>query len=129
MWKGWIISVILIALQFFSPRMRSAAFRIKEPQWGPNTLPCGKLSLHSGKLNFSIHHNCRETICHNVVYLSSNVRNQDAVSIAAELLKLVERAVLDPKKEGKPWLKDGNFDWYIFKKSIHILLDTWRPFF
>ena len=30
--------------------------------------------------------------------------------IAAELLKLVERAVLDPKKEGKPWLREGNFD-------------------
>ena len=46
-------------------------------------------------------------------------------SIAAELLKLVERAVLAPKKEGK--LREGNFDWYIFKKSIHILLDTRRP--
>ena len=33
--------------------------------------------------------------------------------IAAKLLKLVERAVLDPKKEGKPWLREGNFDWCI----------------
>ena len=40
-----------------------------------------------------------------------------AVSIAAELLKLVERAVLDPKKEGKPWLREGKFDWYIFKNG------------
>ena len=39
------------------------------------------------------------------------------MDIAAELLKLVERAVLDPKKEGKLWLREGNFDWYIFKKS------------
>ena len=31
-------------------------------------------------------------------------------AIAAELLKLVERAVLDPKKEGKPWLTEGSFD-------------------
>ena len=46
------------------------------------------------------------------------------MDIAAELLKLVERVVLDPKKEGKPWLREGNFDWYIFFKSIHTLLDT-----
>ena len=39
-----------------------------------------------------------------------------AETIAAELLKLVERAVLDPKREGKPWLREGKFDWYIFKK-------------
>ena len=44
-------------------------------------------------------------------------------------MKLVERAVLDPKKEGKSWLREGNFDWYIFKKSIHILLDTRAIFF
>ena len=37
--------------------------------------------------------------------------------IAAELLKLVERAVLDPKKEGRPWLREGKFDWYIFKNG------------
>ena len=38
-------------------------------------------------------------------------------AIAAELLKLVERAVLDPKKKGKPWLREGKFDWYIFKNG------------
>ena len=43
------------------------------------------------------------------------------MNIAAELLKLVERAVLDPKKQGKSWLREGNFDWYIFKKPIHKL--------
>ena len=59
-----------------------------------------------------------------VNYMSNGV---SFTIIAAELLKLVERAVLDPKKEGKPWLREGNFDWYIFKKSIHILLDTRRP--
>ena len=37
--------------------------------------------------------------------------------IAAELLKLVERAVLDPEKEGKPSLREGKFDWYIFKNG------------
>ena len=37
--------------------------------------------------------------------------------IAAELLKLVERAVLDPKKEGKLWLREGKFDWYSFKNG------------
>ena len=41
---------------------------------------------------------------------------EQRIVIAAELLKLVERAVLDPKKEGKPWLREGNFDSYIFKK-------------
>ena len=39
------------------------------------------------------------------------------MTIAAGLLKLVERAVLDPEKEGKPWLREGKFDWYIFKNG------------
>ena len=40
-------------------------------------------------------------------------------SMLTKLLKLVERAVLDPKKEGKPWLREGNFD-CVFKKIRYI---------
>ena len=47
--------------------------------------------------------------------LDQYLRRTRVIPIAAELLKLVERAVLDPKKEGKPWLREGNFDKYIFK--------------
>ena len=55
-----------------------------------------------------------------VHYLIVGKKCISSPTIAAELLKLVERIVLDPKKEGKPWLREGNFNWYIFKKSIHI---------
>ena len=63
------------------------------------------------------------------IWQGFGTRTSSLRPIAAELLKLVERAVLDPKKEGKPWLREGNFDRYIFKKSIHMLLDTRRLFF
>ena len=41
-------------------------------------------------------------------------------TIAAELLNFVERAVSDTKKEGKLWVREGNFDWYIFKNRYII---------
>ena len=55
-----------------------------------------------------------------IEHIKSNVKTkkcQETSAIAAELLKLVERAVLDYKKEGKPWLREGKFDWYIFKNG------------
>ena len=58
---------------------------------------------HNNTIRLPIQHKAALTTC---------VHN-----IAAELLKLVERAVLDPKKEGKPWLREGKFDWYIFKNG------------